>query len=653
MRKKSFLKYSSLFLCAAITAASLTACGTSNDTVSTASGAEEALEEALTKASGSSGKNVLSPNSRQETVYIFSDASGNTDHISVHEKVVDKDGNETLTKSTSTQSLPVTMKVTYTLDGKTIDPADLAGKSGALTIRFDYTNHMEESAVINGNKEKICVPFTMITGLALPTDVYSNVTVTNGTLSQVGDDIVAVGMTMPGLSDTLDLKFNDKALDLEIPEFFEVHADVQDFSLAMTMSVATSNLLTDVDADQLTLEDLESAAATLQDSANQLEDGSDKLAQGTDTLVNGVNDLKNGSGKLTDGSKKLVAGSSELADGSKALVDGTSKLSSGTAELLDGSKQLVSGTADLVTGSDQLTAGALQLKSSLESGIAQASASYQTAYDSFYKVAFAVNCMANGIDPANAAAEQQAVIAAGMAQAGLSQTADVTSSTQYATATGFLIKNYSSVQQVVAASISAAAGGTLDATALAQKADEQIVTMTSGLSQAYQAYSNCSTTLSTLDSAGFFTGMLSLNEGAKFLSAGTIKLHKGALALTDGVAELTAGANKLYAGSVQLKEGTSQLDQGLATLAEGISSLQSGAASLQSGALTLKDGMVRFNTEGIAPVCGLIEEDAATALDTLKAVIKAGQNYQSYLGRADEKEGSVLFIYKTEGIDAE
>ena len=91
--------------------------------------------------------------------------------------------------------------------------------------------------------------------------------------------------------------------------------------------------------------------------------------------------------------------------------------------------------------------------------------------------------------PSSATPQQQAVIAAALAQSGISQTPDVTSKTQYALATGYILKNYASVKQVVAATVSAAAGGQLDEATVSSKADEQIVTMTSGLSQAYQAVS--------------------------------------------------------------------------------------------------------------------------------------------------------------------
>lgn len=580
MRKKMCLKYTSLLLCTALAAGCITGCKTTEDEA--ASTTESVLENALTSTAGAARTNVLSPNSRLETVYVFSNADGTTDHITVHEKEVDSDGNETLTKSESDGEIPVDIRVSYTLDGVETKPEALIGKSGNLTIRFDYTNHLKKEVSVDGTKQEVTVPFTMITGLALPTETFSNIRVTNGKLTQIGDNVVAVGMTMPGLSDTLSLRFNDKDLDFEIPEFFEVTADVENFSLSMTMSVATSNLLTDIDVNDLSIEDLKESAAALQDSTSQLEAGAKELTSGTATLLNGSRELSQGSKSLLDGSNELVNGSASLADGAGKLADGT-----------------------------------VQLKSSLENGAEKAKESYQTAYDSFYRIAFAVSCIQNGIDPNAPAPQQQAVIAASLAQAGLSQAADITSSTQYAAATGFIIKNYSGVQQVVAAKLMEA-NPSIDAASLAAGADQQIVTITSGLSQAVQAYSSCSTTLSSLDSSGFFSGMSALDEGVQFLQAGTVKLQ--------------TGAKTLYEGAVKLEDGVS---------------------TLYAGTLTLQDGMVRFNTEGINRLSRLVNEDARDALVKLKAVVLAGQEYSSYLGHYDEKEGSVIFIYRTEELAKE
>ena len=538
MVKKNLFRYSSVLMCVVLTAASLVGCGaktaatTGTDTAyvtEMAAGSTEAtITQAKTNELAVSNKSTLATNTRQETVYVFNDASGNKNHITVNEKITDANGNETLNKTESSENAPVTMKVTYKLDGKEIKPEDLAGKSGKVTIRFDYTNNQKKTVTINGKKQTVAVPFTMITGMMLPTDVFSNVEVTNGKLTKVGDNIVAVGMTMPGLKDTMNLKFNDKSLDLDIPEYFELTADVKNFSLDMTMSVATSNLLSDMNADDITLDDLKKTVASLDDAATQLADGTVTLQDGTQqlsdaipALTDGVDQLNTGASSLKDGiyayadgaasayegsvslndNMKTYAdgigtlyntlkdnnldssvasaadGASELAAGAVTLDAGIDSALSGAGQLVTGANVLSSGLTKLEAGSDQLAAGTNKLKTDLEAGKTKATESYNTAYGSFYKVAFAVTCMSQGINPNSATPQQQAVIAAAMAQSGISQTPDVTSKTQYALATGYILKNYASVKQVVAATVSAAAGGQLDEATVSSKADEQIVTM--------------------------------------------------------------------------------------------------------------------------------------------------------------------------------
>lgn len=49
-----------------------------------------------------------------------------------------------------------------------------------------------------------------------------------------GQRNIAVGVGLPGLSDSLDLKSVDKDLDIDIPEGFTMEADVTDFSMSST-----------------------------------------------------------------------------------------------------------------------------------------------------------------------------------------------------------------------------------------------------------------------------------------------------------------------------------------------------------------------------------------------------------------------------------
>ena len=773
MVKKNLFRYSSVLMCVVLTAASLVGCGsktaatTGTDTAyvteMAAGSTEAAITQAITNELAVSNKSTLATNTRQETVYVFNDASGNKNHITVNEKITDANGNETLNKTESSENAPVTMKVTYKLDGKEIKPEDLAGKSGKVTIHFDYTNNQKKTVTINGKKQTVAVPFTMITGMMLPTDVFSNVEVTNGKLTKVGDNIVAVGMTMPGLKDTMNLKFNDKSLDLDIPEYFELTADVKDFSLDMTMSVATSNLLSDMNADDITLDDLKKTVASLDDAANQLADGTVSLQDGTqqlsdaipaltdgvDQLNTGASSLKDGIYAYADGAASAYEGSVSLNDNMKAYADGIgSDLAAGAVTLdagidsalagagalATGANDLTGGTEQLATGAAALADGANKIGKTLTDGMTEAKEKYDNAYESFYQLAVAVIGGKLGYNPSTMTDEQKIAAATALANEtgyGLSATADITNENQCTKAAAFIMQNYNDTNittgkigirtaMVSALTAKYAAADTEHKYTLEQlkeqankDADANLVAISSGLSQAYKAYGLLNDTMTSLTAGGdnsFLNGITKLNAGAS-------KVNTGANALKAGIDQLSAGAGQLSAGSKQLKaglgtlstglntlstsvgsfstykegtlcsslyalnlnagklqqEGTAVLQSGLsqltannATLKSGVSQLADGTATLKDssgtladgvtqlneGAITLKDGMAQFNSEAIEPITKLVDSDAQTAVDTIKAVVKAGQEYNSFLGKSDDKAGSVTFVYKTAGITA-
>lgn len=795
MVKKNLFRYSSVLMCVVLTAASLVGCGantaatTGTDTAyvteMAAGSTEAAITQAITNELAVSNKSTLATNTRQETVYVFNDASGNKNHITVNEKITDANGNETLNKTESSENAPVTMKVTYKLDGKEIKPEDLAGKSGKVTIRFDYTNNQKKTVTINGKKQTVTVPFTMITGMMLPTDVFSNVEVTNGKLTKVGDNIVAVGMTMPGLKDTMNLKFNDKSLDLDIPEYFELTADVKNFSLDMTMSVATSNLLSDMNADDITLDDLKKTVASLDDAATQLADGTVTLQDGTQqlsdaipALTDGVDQLNTGASSLKDGIYAYADGAASAYEGSVSLndnmktyadgigtlyntlkdnnldssvasaADGASQLSAG-AETLDtgidsalagagalatGANDLTGGTEQLATGAAALADGANKIGKTLTDGMTEAKEKYDNAYESFYQLAVAVIGGKLGYNPSTMTDEQKIAAATALANEagyGLSATADITNENQCTKAAAFIMQNYNDTNittgkigirtaMVSALTAKYAAADTEHKYTLEQlkekansDADANLVAISSGLSQAYKAYGLLNDTMTSLTAGGensFFNGITKLNEGAG-------QVNTGANALKAGIDQLSAGAGQLSAGSKQLKAGLGTLSTGLNTLSTSVGSFstykegtlcsslyalnlnagklqQEGTAVLQSGlsqltanndtlksgalqladgtatlkdssgtladgvtqlnegAITLKDGMAQFNSEAIEPITKLVDSDAQTVVDTIKAVVKAGQEYNSFLGKSDDKAGSVTFVYKTAGITA-
>ena len=185
MVKKTLFKYGSVLMSVVLIVSTLTACGTNtayNQTQSEVAISSEAASntESIKNELSVSNTSTLKTNTRDEMVYVFGKADGTQDHITVTEKVTDTNGKTTTNQSSSTKSAPVSIKVTYKLNGTETKPEDMIGKSGKVTIRYDYTNNEKKTITVNGKSQTAYVPFTMITGTLLPTDKFSNVEVKQG-----------------------------------------------------------------------------------------------------------------------------------------------------------------------------------------------------------------------------------------------------------------------------------------------------------------------------------------------------------------------------------------------------------------------------------------------------------------------------------------
>ena len=218
-------------------------------------------------------------------------------------------GNDIYYQGTTDQELPVGVKITYYLDGREMNPDELAGKSGKGKIRIDYENKAERTVDINGKEETIHVPFLMATGMILPSDTFSNVEVTNGKVISAGQNEIVMGIGLPGLEDSLQLSQVDGLEEVNIPDYVEITADVENFSLALTATVATTGTLNDLGLSDIdSLDDLKDSLDELTDASTALVDGSRELKEGIETLdtsanefVEGLNSADEGTGKLKNG----------------------------------------------------------------------------------------------------------------------------------------------------------------------------------------------------------------------------------------------------------------------------------------------------------------------------------------------------------------
>lgn len=286
------------------------------------------------------------------------------------------DGGDVYYQGKTQEELPVSVKLTYYLDGKEISAKDLAGKSGKLKIRIDYENKSKEVKEIQGKQEEICTPFMMMTAMILPAETFSNVEITNGQIISDGNNDIAVGVGFPGLAESLKLQDVEELKDVDFPDYAELTADVKDFSLAMTATVATTGLLDDLDlANVNSTEDLKEQMETLADSSEALVKGSSELQSGiatldssADTFVSGLAQVDDGTAALKNGidtmnSKKgeLLDGVTKLTDAMKALQNGSAGLQDGVAAYTDGASQLGAGIAKTAEGAAALNQGIQEL----------------------------------------------------------------------------------------------------------------------------------------------------------------------------------------------------------------------------------------------------------------------------------------------------
>ena len=256
-------------------------------------------------------------------------------------------GNDIYYQGTTDKKLPITEKVTYFLDGKEMTPQEMAGKSGKVKIRFDYTNNEKTTQIVEGEEHEVYVPFTVLTGMILPED-YNNVEITNGKVISDGNRKVAVGMAMPGLKESLDIQEDDLDGEVKIPDYIEVTADVEKFSLEMTMTVAINDLLEGRDlGDAFDISNLEDDMETLTDASKQLVSGSKELSKGLGTLKKSMKEFTTGADTLKSGINSYTSGASQLNDGiqtlsgsSGALISGVSTLNGSAATLNNGVAQL-------------------------------------------------------------------------------------------------------------------------------------------------------------------------------------------------------------------------------------------------------------------------------------------------------------------------
>ena len=658
--------------------------------------------------------------SKEESVYVKADASGNVKKTTVSEWLKNpekgtisdtselkdiknvkgdetfetgsnnnvswkSEGNDIYYQGTIDKELPVDVKVSYKLDGKSISPKDLKGKSGKVEIQFSYDNKSKQTVNVNGEDVEMYTPFTMVSAMMLSSDEYSNVSVENGKLISDGDKNIVVGVAFPGLANDLNLK--DLDMDIDIPETVTITADVKDATVGTSITMASAELMNEFGLDDIdSFDDLQDSIDDLEDATNQLVDGSKEAADGSKELADGAGTLNDGAGTLASGAGTLADGVNTLNEKSGTLVSGVNTLASGVQAYTGGVEEIYAGSNDLVSGAQALASGA----AALNEGIKTAKTSADTLASTAAQVQGGIGTVASSLGTAASTltsilGENGANLTAGVdvtvtgGQATLSdekiaeiiekKMADADSTTKEevkavvkealedSEVSGYTSqKSLNGTGKKIVETINTVSGGLNNAQA--KLTDKEHSVLAQGISGVTDGTGALATMLGTegektigRGAAGVAAGSASLQKGTETLQAGAKKLHDNSSTLNAGLTTLKDGGSQLASGVSQLASGANQVADGAGTLAGGTQTLLDGANTLADGNQTLADGMQEYKEEAIDKLTDLFNGDVSGVTDRIDAMTNLAKEYKSFAGISDGVSGTTKFIIETEGID--
>lgn len=573
-------------------------------------------------------------------------------------KVWTAEGKDVYYQGEIDKKLPVDISVSYTLDGKSVSAKELAGKSGKVTIKYSYKNNEARTVNIDGQNMTMYIPFSVVTGLVLDDKSFSNVEVVNGRVINDGKRNIVMGFALPGMKENL----GDAGSSLNLPETFEVTADVKNFSMETSISVVSSELFANVSSDKLSsLDGIKSQLDEFANSANKLADGSSQLYDGLSTLLEKTGEMKDGTFKLYRGAESLNNGARQFSKGASELYKGTTELNKGLQALSSKSEQLNNGAAQIF---DSLISQAnTELSARGLGAVNMTKDNYSSVLTSVIKNMDEGNVRAMATQKARQTVEAQvhqndAQIAAVVTEKVREQ---VLQNVLNASGISMTVEAYKNA--VASGTISASVAQQIDSAVTAQMNSEQVQsTIQAKVSaeinnQIEQAMSSQAVV------QGIEDAVSKARTGASSLTAlkGQLdnynKFYQGLRQYTEGVDKAAKGSKKINYGAGQLAEkskefqaGTEALEVGIKALMSGSDKLISGVSQLNDGAKTLSEGMNKFNKEGVQKIVELFNGRFGELSARISAMSDMAKSYDNFAGKADGTKSNVKFVYKTSSI---
>ena len=580
---------------------------------------------------------ALGETDKDETVYILADAQGAARKIIVSDWLKNPQGADTLPdvstlenienvkgletfenglwnaagkdiyyQGESQAQLPLEMRVSYALDGQEIAPEALAGKSGRVTIRFDFTVSQKQAGV--------SVPFAVVTAALLENDVFTDVQVTNGQLVNDGERTLVVGAALPGLQSSLGLTEDQLAL----PEYVEISAQAEGFALPVTAALASCEPFALLPVERLdSVEDLKQAAKKLDDGMARLIDGGTQLYDGLATLETKSGELAQGVSQLNDGLAQLTAQNDTLNSACDQVF---------AALLAAANEQLAAASPDAPALTQENYAAVLDQLIAALSPEGVAAAARQQVEQAVRQQEDTIRQAVEAAVREQAAAQVRQAVEEGVREKALAALDTTPEAYAAALEAGKIPQEQ---QQQLAAALEQQMASDAVQALIQQQTDAQNVEAQVQALVEQQMQSDAVQAQVQAAEAQYQSALESLTALRAQLESFQ--------AFHDGLAAYTQGAASAAAGAAQINEAMPALTQGV--------------SQLRSGAMQLKTGLTVLNASGIQRITGLAGDDLEDLVARVRAIVAAAQDYQSFSGVAPSAQGAVRFIWRTDAIE--
>lgn len=591
-------------------------------------------------------------------------------------------GQDVTYKGSTDAEAPISVRVTYELDGREISPEELAGKSGRVTIRYEYENRSKTTVEINGVQQEVYTPFVVVTALLLDDDVFSNVSVTNARIIEDEKRSIVVGYAMPGLEESLDLPAGSAGM----PSYFELQADVKSFSLNSSLTMASPNFLDDAsfgfDAGELTdaTESLKAAMAQAVSGSSEFAEAVDKVAEASGALSMGARELATQTAGLPKSVDQIAQRAQTISAGISQLQAAVKEIDANLLVVINGpgsGSSQSGGLSGAVASVAALKGQAKQLYESLSDHAADGALQGQSYESGAQLSQLAAQVSAEAAELSGSVQEMQG--AAGQAASSAAQSqAEVAAAQATVQSVDLSSIEDPAVRAQIQAQLDAASGSLAAAGAAAQAANDGAL--------ALQAASSGVTAGAAAEAEGAFAAASSngqltaqgagepvtpeqiemakrLYEGLSALEAGLTQavqalnvieqkgLSGGVLA-PSGFPALVNGAAQLAQGAAQMSGSAPALADGVGQVSSGSSELSSALEALASGAKELANGLVQLNDQGVVQFADTLKDKLSKPMNRFDAVVEAGRQYQNFSGRNEGVKGSVKFVFETDPIQA-